>query len=82
MGPRVTSSLGRGGRVGRDLRAIAGADRLAELLPLEAQAATGAIVGDHTRAHQKRLQQDDPQNGISDEEFRGHTWDIDAGSEN
>ena len=57
----------------RRLGAIAGADRLAELLPLEEQAAAGAIVGDHTRAHQECLQQDDPQNGVSDEEFHGHT---------
>ena len=48
------------------LRAIAGADRLAELLPLEEQAAAGAIGGNHACAHQERLEQDDPENGVPD----------------
>ena len=64
------------------LGAVAGADRLAELLPLEAQAAAGAIVRNHPRAHQECLEQDDPENGISDQKLHGHTWPIDASREN
>ena len=55
------------------LGAVAAADRLAELLPLEEQAAAGAIGGDHTRAHQERLEQDDPENGVPDQKLHGHT---------
>ena len=55
------------------LGAVTAADRLAELLPLEEEPATGAIGGDHARAHQQRLEQDDPENGVPDQKLLGHT---------
>ena len=63
------------GAAGRLTRlAVAAADRLAELAPLEEQAAACALGRDHARAGEQRLEQHDPENGVPDHELARSYW--------
>ena len=86
---RATSSCPRthgrtrasGGRPARRLDRIAVTDRLAELAALEQQPAACAFGRDHARAGEQGLEQGGPENGIRNDELRGHTGDIDTSRE-
>ena len=59
------------------LGAATGADRLAELPPLEPPAAAGARGRNQLRPLEQRLQQRGPENPVHDQELHGHTGSID-----
>ena len=63
--------------------AVAGADRAAELAALEEPTAARALGRDHAGAHEERLQEDDPEDGVAHDQLRvhAHTADIDANAE-
>ena len=64
-------------------RTVAGADRAGRARGARTAARSGAQSAGITRARdQERLEQDDPESGVPDQELHGHTCSIDAGSEN